>query len=234
MSFISTDVIFFDNVNGAPAALGKIYFGEPNTNPKTPANQKAPYTDRALLVPTAAEQDLTTAGKLPDRLYLDGAYSVTVDDADGVQIFADPYVVALGSGSGSGGGGTVDSVVAGSNVTVNSSDPANPVVSAYMIALTSELLTGNKTLVASDSGKYFYTARGGSTSSTITVPSGLPAGFFCTVKNKGTGTVQYQASGVQINLPAGGTAITETEGGYASILHDGSEEYSLFGQVTSA
>jgi hypothetical protein len=38
--------------------------------------------------------------------------------------------IVLGSGGGGGGGGTVDSVVAGSGIAVDATDPANPVVSA--------------------------------------------------------------------------------------------------------
>ncbi len=43
-----------------------------------------------------------------------------------------------GGGGGGGGGGTVDSVVAGTNISVNSTDPANPVVSTTGVPTNSE------------------------------------------------------------------------------------------------
>lgn len=80
--------------DGTVAALGTMYFGQPNTDPTTQdgfgvyTNAKAPYTDRALATTTTAQITLTAGGKLPNRLFLSGAYSITLKDADGVQVFA--------------------------------------------------------------------------------------------------------------------------------------------------
>lgn len=80
--------------DGTVAAFGTMYFGQPNTDPTTQdelgayTNEKAPYTDRALATATDAQITLTAGGKLPSALYLSGSYSITVKDADGVQIDA--------------------------------------------------------------------------------------------------------------------------------------------------
>lgn len=92
--FISQDTPFFDDTNGAVLSLGKIYFGEPNTDPTDQvSNAKAPYTDRTLLTATDSLITLTTAGKLPNRLYLSGAYSITITDSADNVIDANPYYV---------------------------------------------------------------------------------------------------------------------------------------------
>lgn len=92
--YLNKDTPFFDNVQGDVLAFGKVYFGLPNTDPLDQDNNaKAPYTDRLLTVPADSVQILDIAGKLPDRLYLSGAYAITVTDADDNVIDTDPYYV---------------------------------------------------------------------------------------------------------------------------------------------
>lgn len=71
----------------------------------------------------------------------EGQTEITEDD---IYRSADPRA-AFGKQIGSGGGGIVDSVVAGSGISVDNTDPANPVVSATGIAgsdRTALLMTG--------------------------------------------------------------------------------------------
>lgn len=92
--YINQELPFFDNNDGSVVALGTIYFGDPDTDPTDQvSNAKTPYTDRALTTAADSEQTLTAAGKLSARLYLNGAYSITVKDSLGNQVFADPHYV---------------------------------------------------------------------------------------------------------------------------------------------
>lgn len=84
------NIAFVDNSTGAAVALGTAYFGYPNQDPVT--NPKAPYSDKELTTASTATQSLTAAGKFAQQLFLDGAYSLTVKDADGNQVFAYDYV----------------------------------------------------------------------------------------------------------------------------------------------
>lgn len=62
--------------------------------------------------------------------------------------------------TGGGGGGTVDSVVAGSNISVDSTDPANPVVSTD--AVVESIVAGaNVTVDATDPANPVVSASGG-------------------------------------------------------------------------
>ena len=84
--FINTDVGFILS-NGEPNALGKVYFGDPNTDAKD--NPKSPYLDAALTLDAPSTQTLTAGGKLAQALYLSGNYSIIADDVDGVQVDED-------------------------------------------------------------------------------------------------------------------------------------------------
>jgi hypothetical protein len=111
--FFNKDLPFFDNTTGANLAFGIVYFGDPNTDPEDQDNNaKAPYSDRTLATPADSVQTLTAAGKLPIKLYFTGAYSITITDADGVQIYTDPYYV-----SESTDGIVNDSTVTGASLT---------------------------------------------------------------------------------------------------------------------
>lgn len=90
--FINPDIPFFLNdfpVGGKSTinALGTVYFGEPNQDAKS--NPKTPYIDSGLTTPSTATQSLNSGGKLAQKLWLSGNYSIIVDDSDGVQIYED-------------------------------------------------------------------------------------------------------------------------------------------------
>lgn len=95
--YLNKDTPFFDNTTGEVLPFGIVYFGEPSTDPMDPLNAKAPYEDRQLTTPANATQTLTIGGKLQQRLYLDGAYAITVTDAEGNIIDTDPYYVGESS-----------------------------------------------------------------------------------------------------------------------------------------
>jgi len=60
-----------------PLAFYKVYFGEPNKDPKL--FPKEPFSDQDLLVPINATQTLDTDGKYQSEIYLDGAYSIRIE-----------------------------------------------------------------------------------------------------------------------------------------------------------
>ena len=93
---IDPNVGFIDNATGAAVALGTAYFGLPFEDPET--DPKAPYSDRAMTTAVSATQALTAAGKLSARLYLSGAYSLTVRDAAGDVVFSYDYVTGVNDG----------------------------------------------------------------------------------------------------------------------------------------
>jgi hypothetical protein len=81
--FVNPD-LGFTLVDGSTNALGKVYFGLPNTDAKT--NPKVPYLDAALTLPAGSTQTLTSGGKLAQALFLSGAYSIITDDVDENQV----------------------------------------------------------------------------------------------------------------------------------------------------
>lgn len=92
--YTNKDNPYFDDSTGKILPFGFVYFGKPNTDPTDQDNNaKTPYTDRELTTPADSVQTLTIAAKLPQRLYLSGAYAITVTDADGEVIDTDPYYV---------------------------------------------------------------------------------------------------------------------------------------------
>lgn len=84
--YINTDQVFFKD-DGTVNALGYLYFGEPNTDAKT--NPKNPFADADYQTPLTATQQLTSGGKLQQKTYLNGDYSVISEDVDNVQIDED-------------------------------------------------------------------------------------------------------------------------------------------------
>lgn len=133
--FFNKNAPFFSNsAPGATLPGGKVYFGNPNTDPLDQDNNaKAPYTDRELSVASSSVQTLTAAGKLPIRLYLDGPYSITVTDADDVVVDTDPYYTS----------DTTDMVTNESDVPGNTVSEALESLAAQVAALTAAAVNLN-------------------------------------------------------------------------------------------
>lgn len=73
-------------VNDDPCGLCTVYFGKPNLDPVT--NPKPPYADLAMTTHLPAKVDLTIAGSPPHHVYLDGSYSIRIEDWSG-EVLAD-------------------------------------------------------------------------------------------------------------------------------------------------
>lgn len=83
------------------------------------------------------------------------------------------------------------------------------------------------TLDATDNGKVIQTTS--ATAITITIPTGLPTGFNCTVVQMGAGQITF--SGTYLNR----TGFTKTASQYSivSILHLGSNNYLVTGEMSN-
>ena len=92
--FLNPDLPFFDE-EGEPIALGTVYFGNANQDPRT--NPKNPFVDSDLSNPASSTQKLTSGGKLKYPLFLeDSGYSLSVFDSNGVQVFTDSDFLGVG------------------------------------------------------------------------------------------------------------------------------------------
>jgi hypothetical protein len=80
---------------------------------------------------------------------------------------------------------------------------------------------------ATDNGKVIQTT--GATAVTITIPTGLPTGFNCTVVQMGSGQITF--SGTFLNR----TGFTKTASQYSivSILNLGSNNYLVTGEMSN-
>lgn len=130
--YFNKDIPYFDSASGAPLPFGKVYFGQPNTDPLDQVtNAKAPYTDRELTIPADSLQIMDIAGKLQDRLYLSGAYSVAYTDADNNVIESIPYYV----------GESTNQIVNDSTVTGATLTDALDALLARIVAIESTAVT---------------------------------------------------------------------------------------------
>lgn len=120
---------------------------------------------------------------------------------------------SLVSGGGGGGGGTVDSVVAGVGISVDDTDPANPVVSAAGLLITTTSFTADSYTLAFGDGNTFQLASNGATPGTIVIPlnADVPfaVGTVISVLQTGSGAISITATG-------GVTVVSSVSGGFVS------------------
>lgn len=86
------------------------------------------------------------------------------------------------------------------------------------------------TLLTTDNGKVVTCSN--ASAITVTVPSGLGAGFNCMVIQKGAGQVTFSASGVTINNRQGHTK-TAGQHGVVSLVADVANNFYLGGDTAS-
>lgn len=105
---------------------------------------------------------------------------------------------------------------------------ANGVVAAAATALVIRDVTANDSLVSADFGKNIRV--NSASAVTITIPSGLPTGFYCFVTRKGAGAVTIAAgSGVTLNAAGSRYKIAEQQGRVAIDYDGASNTYLLVG-----
>lgn len=99
---------------------------------------------------------------------------------------------------GGGGGGTVDTVVAGTGIDVDATDPANPVVSLEDTVTNAQTGT-TYTLQASDHNGVIDATNAGSKVFTFDDTATLGANFVTIVRNLGAGPLTFAADGNTIH-----------------------------------
>ncbi len=112
--------------------------------------------------------------------------------------------------------------------SLNGGNSATSTLSGFAANINAK--SANYTLVAADNGKILNFTN--STAVTLTIPSGLPAGFNCTVVQNGTGQITFAASSTTVNNRNG---FTKTAGQYSmvSILHMGSNVFITSGEMSN-
>lgn len=73
----------FVSEGGKPLVNGKVYYGDPGSDPKTVP--KVIFSDPALTLPLANPQALDLLGRTVNKVYLDGRYSILVENTLGGQ-----------------------------------------------------------------------------------------------------------------------------------------------------
>ncbi len=82
-SLINEDQQYFDQVTGELIVNGTVYIGLQNLDPVL--NPKNIYSDRALTTSITNPQTTGADGRVNNKIWLSGNYSIKVDDSDGVQ-----------------------------------------------------------------------------------------------------------------------------------------------------
>lgn len=125
----------------------------------------------------------------------------------------------------SASGGTVNSIVAGAGVSVDSSTPSAPVVSLSGVMNLSSTSSTAFSLVSGDAGKHFVTT---GASPVITIPTGLASGYTVSGFHHGTGNVSFSIAGITLRYNST-LAPNVPQYGVWQIVHVGSNEVELFG-----
>ena len=97
--------------DGNPNAFYKVYFGEPNQDPK--ANPKVPYADKSFQNALDATQTLNSTGAYAQDIFLNGAYSIRIETSLGSLWRETPSFEGLKAPNNFIDGFTVASMIAG-------------------------------------------------------------------------------------------------------------------------
>jgi hypothetical protein len=175
-------------------------------------------TGVATATVTSAEQDVYTVSVRGFRTFrisalgaVTGSAAISIQGAD------------MGAGEGGGGGGTVDTVVAGSGISVDATDPANPIVSASGGgSLDPVVLGAGPTAITHDdhSNRGVSSAQAAATSIVfaVTATSGAVDQDLVTIQNVfGSGIMTASGAidnspGCRLWVPGGETFIAEYNG----------------------
>jgi hypothetical protein len=109
--------------------------------------------------------------------------------------------------------------------TLTGGNTSTSTLSGFTANLTS--ISANYPITAADNGKILQSTA--SSAITITIPSGLPTGFNCTVVQWGAGQITF--SGSYVNR--GGFTKTASQYSVASIIHLGSNNIIVSGEMSN-
>ncbi len=195
------------------------------TAPNASAKLEIASTDKGLLIPrmTSAQRGLIS---LP-------ANGLLVYQTDGVIGFyvnsgtsASPSWLRINTDwtkSGNDISFTTGNVSLSGNLAGGNSSSSN--ISGFAANITS--ISANYSITSADNGKVIQSTS--ASAITITIPTGLPTGFNCTVVQMGAGQVTF--SGTYLNR----TGFTKTASQYSvvSILHLGSNSILVTGEMSN-
>lgn len=209
---------FFDSVTGAPLSFGWVYFGEPNQDAKT--SPKDAYTNNAYNVPLPNPLQLTAAGKFEQEVWLDGDYSIIVDDENSVQqeeylLYPEP----VGGGGGADWGDIGGTLSDQTDLQAELNGKQDVLSAGYGVdiasnVVSSDFATGNTassyTLAVSNDNQWMDLTGSGTINITCPPESSVNLGakFNHVISNYSSGTVTIVAgSGVTVRPPPGGTLV---------------------------
>lgn len=113
----------WEDVEGKPFASGKVYIGTVDQDPV--ANQKDIFSDPELTVAVANPQTLDSFGRVVNKIYLDGKYSIEVQDFNDVQV----YINLKNGVDSSAVASVIISNIAGTNTVTGT---GSPLVASYV------------------------------------------------------------------------------------------------------
>ncbi|PCJ24095.1 MAG: hypothetical protein COA96_10140 [SAR86 cluster bacterium] len=123
MSTVFNEDTQYLSIGGLPYVGGKIYIGVVDTDPVK--NPVTIYGDRGLTTPIANPQPIDATGRASAKIWVDGKYSLQINDVDGAQVFQD-----LDRGENTNNIPIIglSNVSGGNTITAN----ASPVLTAYV------------------------------------------------------------------------------------------------------
>jgi hypothetical protein len=197
------------------------------TNPNASAKLEIAATDKGILIPrmTKTQREsitLTTAAN--------GLLVYQTDDVVGFYVNSSttttPSWTRLNSDwikSGNNITYTAGNISTTGAITGGNSDTSS--ISGFSANITS--VAANYSLTAADNGKVIQATS--TTAITVTIPSGLPAGFNCTIVQMGAGQITF--SGTYFNR--GNFTKTASQYAIVSILHMGSNNIIVSGEMSN-
>jgi hypothetical protein len=108
---------------GKPLTGGSVYVGAPNADPV--ANPKSIFSDRELSVPLANPQLINANGRTVNKIWVDGGYSIQVNDINSAQVFQD---LDSGTAAVSFDAVALTAIVGGNAITAS----ATPTITSYV------------------------------------------------------------------------------------------------------
>ena len=197
------------------------------TTPNASAKLEIASTDKGLLIPrmTKAQRESITLAAAANGLLV-----YQTDDVVGFYVnnstTTTPSWTRLNSDwirSGNNISYTAGNVSTTGALTGGNSDTSS--LSGFTANITS--VAANYSLTATDNGKVIQSTS--ATAITITIPSGLPAGFNCTVVQMGAGQITF--AGTYFNR--GNFNKTASQYAIVSILHLGSNNIIVSGEMSN-
>lgn len=139
-------------------------------------------------------------------------------------------VILMDDVSAGGGGGTVESVVGGTGISVDSASPSSPVVGLSGIVNVISTASTAISLTSANAGNHYATS---GASPVITIPTGLPTGWTVSGFHTGTGNITFSVAGITLRYNSA-LAPTVPQYGAWQIVHQGSNVVELFGFLNLA